>query len=361
MTKKMTNNDISKNSRDEAMGRALAAIIAEQEVTGSCLTDEDMAATIDGSLSDPERDLFMKHLSSCETCFKVYSTSQKLMANKTVPSQKNRFVLPSVGLAIAALLAIILKISLQGDAPDKPVMVEANKPSVSNAQKQGVVPSPVAAPSLPGDGVVTAYSPPSAAEVARLLVRGSDVKLLLAAAASDRSQVYGFSGAVSDEKRAFRLGVQAADLELLLQANERDVAVAHLKQMVTGMPTANLEQSAFVRFENIIRQIEKGLPLKNYRNCTAAFEKTVAAKDELFLYRFGIWAEGGRLAATVGNKGYFDVSSLQYVMVGVKDMQLPAGLLKSLQDVEGIVVKGAFADKDFLVMKRAFEDVTTIF
>jgi hypothetical protein len=157
------------------------------------------------------------------------------------------------------------------------------------------------------------------------------------------------------------LGVQAADLELSLQAKEREEVVAHLKHIVELMPIQNQEQSAAARFEKIIRQIEKGLPLKNYKNCTASIEKTLTVKDEQYLYLFGVWAEGGRLAATAGNKGYFDARSVRYVMAGIKGMQLPPGLLTALQEVEGIVEKGEFSEKDFLVMKRAFEDVSVVF
>ena len=361
MTIKTTKNDISKNNRDEAIGRALAATIAELEVPGSCLADENMAAIIDGSLSDTERDLFMKHLSSCEACFKVFSMSHALMSEKAIPSQRNRFILPSAGLAIAALLAIFLRISFQSTIPDTQVSVIENKPAVTNTQKQAKIELPTAPPALNGDGVTTVKSATLAAEAARLLLRGSDVKLLLAAVSSDRSEVFGFSGAVTREKRAFRLGIQAADLELLLQTNEREEVVAHLKKIIELMPITNQEKSNAAGFEKIISDIEKGVPLKNYRNCTASIEKAVVVKDELLLYRFGVWAEGGRLAAIMGNKGYFEARPLHTVVEGIKDKQLPPGLVKSLQDVEGIVAKGTFTENDFLVMKRALEDVTAIF
>ena len=361
MTDKTTKNPLLKNDRDEAIGKALAATIVEQEVIGECLSDEEMAAIIDGNLTDPDRDPLMKHLSSCKTCFTLFSMSKRHVRMQTIQPQRNRFLLPSAAIAIAALLALILKISFQGNTPDKPVTVAENRPSVTNSQKQTTIPSPVAAPTLPGGGVATVYLPPSAAETVRLLVRGSDVIRLLAAVPSDRGEVYGFSGALPPEKRAFRLGVMATDLELSIQANERESVVANLKHMAELMPLANQENPGTSGIEKIIHEIEQGSPLHTYKNSTALIEQTITGKDEQLVYHLGVWAEGGRLAASVGNKGYFDTRSVRYIMAGIKDMQLPSGVLKELQSVEGIIEKGAVTEKELIVIKRALEDVTAIF
>ncbi|MFZ4860055.1 MAG: hypothetical protein ACOYL3_27140 [Desulfuromonadaceae bacterium] len=361
MTMKNTDNDISRNNRDETIGRALAAAIAEQEAPGSCLTDEDMAAIIDGSLPASERDLCMQHLSSCETCFKAFSISQGLLVKEAVPSLRNRFVLPSAGLAIAALIAIVLRISFQDNSPDKPITVAENKPTVTNAQKQIAMPAPAAIPALPDVSVATAYSPPSAAETARLLINKSDVEALQIAISSDKTQIFGFSGVVPRENRAFRLGVQAAVIELLIQANDRNGAVKHLKLMVDLLSSTSKAPTDAAQFEQIIRSLESGSPLKANENCTDSINKILTTKNEQFLYRFGVWAEGGRLAATVGNKGSVSVSSIRYIKEGVKGMQLPPGLLKAIQEVDEIVKRSEFSENDFFVMKRAFEDVTAIF
>lgn len=361
MHTEMTKNDKSRNKRDETIGKALSATIVNEVATGSCLTDEELAAIIEGKIADPERDLFMKHLSSCDKCLQVFITSQGLIGNKASHSQRSRFVLPSVGLAVAALLAIIIRMSFQGNTPDKPVEIAQKEYNFSGAQKLAEQPVPGVTSSVPSGKAATTDKPPSASETARILASGGEIKSLLPAIPSEISPVYGFSGVVPNEKIAFRLGVHAADLELLTRANEQEGVKAQLKQITELLQTMQKEQANVAIFAEIAHKIESGTPLKDFEDCTALIENILVSKDELFLYRFGVWAEGGRLAAVTRNKGYVTQNSLKYVMDGTKNMQLPSGMSNALQEINLLLKKDTFSGKDFLVMKRAFEDVVTIF
>ena len=357
----MSKNVLLRDSRDETIGRAMAGAIAEEEAPGPCLTDGDMAAIVEGSLVDEERNRLMEHLSSCETCLKVFITSQRILGKKAHRQLSSRFILPSVGVAIAALLTIGINICLQGNTPDKTSVIAGKEHAPAIVEKQAAVPSPIGSLSVHGGGSASAYAPISAFDVAHNLADAGDVKSLLAAIPRDRSEVFGFSAAIPSEKSVFRIGEHAADLELFLLVDDREGAVSHLKQIVELLQNSGKKQTEVVKFKEILQKIEGGRPLQDLNNCTSSLVKIFAANDELFLYSFGVWAEGGRLAAMVGNKDYFSTNSLRYVKAGVKDMHPPPGMLKALQEIEALVQKGEFSENDFLVIKRAFEDVVAIF
>jgi len=355
------NTEIDRNKRDEIIGKALASALVNAGAVGPCLSDEAMAALIDGTIPEPERDLLMKHLSGCDRCLEVFAASNRLIAEKTRPSRRSRYVVPAFGLAAAALLAIGIRITFQGGVTDKPVEIARKEHNSSDIHNRSDISVPALAPPALRGEVVAQYTPPSASETARLLAREADLPALLSALSSEISPVQGFSGAVPPEKRAFRLGVHAADLELFLRANEQAGAITHLKQIVELLRTYRHNETVTVKFAEILRKIDNGAPPGNFGDCSSFIEKVVVSKDELFLYRFGVWAEGGRLAAVAKNKDYVTRQSVKFAVDGVKEMKLPPGLRSALREIDSHARRGTFSPTDFLVMKGAFEDVIAIF
>jgi hypothetical protein len=346
--------------RDELIGRGLS----KQMITGAtaiCPPMEDIATLIDGTLEGDVRDQLMKHLAGCERCFEVFQTSKELMEVEGTTAKKSMFTLVSSIIAVAAVLVIAVTISLQGNIPVKTNVAAVKDGTASKVQPLAVLPNLKDKTSLHTVAKVEAYVPITASDSADMLARADNIGHLVESISSGSSSMYGFSGATPPDKISFRLGVHATDLELLLRGNDSEGAVPRLKQVIEFMRQLDKNRAEVKRLAEIQGRVEAGETPHNFVGCTAGIEKGLVTDSDRFLYHFGVWAEGGRLASISGNKGYVTARSISYVKLGVKGIQLPPGVANALGEIEAAVRRGELTDKDFVGMKQSFEDIVAMY
>jgi len=102
-------NNISPADQDERLGNALAVSLQENS-SGECLSDEDMIALIDGSISVEKRDRFMKHVASCSTCYDTFSLILELQERNQIAGKPRKIRLTPYKfwpLAAGVMIAIL--------------------------------------------------------------------------------------------------------------------------------------------------------------------------------------------------------------------------------------------------------------
>ena len=345
--------------RDEVIGRGLTKQM-NAGVAGICPSIEELAALIDGTLEGDAREQLMKHLAVCERCYEVFTTSQELLAVDEVPAKKRPVTFIASTIAVAAVIVVALTLSLQGNKEVKTDIATVDENKASHVPLSVAQPTLRKEAPLPVVAKTEGYVPPTASESVKRLVRPDNAGQLMESV-SGNSSMYGFSGATAPDKVAFRLGVRATDLELLLRGNDRDAVTSQLKQVIELLRQVNKSSAEVTRLTEIMGRVEAGEALQGFDGCTAGLESVIATDAERFRYRFGVWAEGGRLASLAGNRAYVTAQSIRYVKDGVKGMQLPPGVSNALGEIEVVVGRGEFSEKDFAGMKRAFEDIAGMF
>ncbi len=145
---------------DERLGTALSSILHETP-TGDCLDTQDIAALVDHNphtLPAHQRDLFFKHIASCEKCREFYTLAAELHLDEHTEPGKNKnniIFFRRIPLAIAATLLIaVVSIYIFIKNPDIPKtadqLLELSPPPSpsSTSTSNSTSPSPPA-PSIP--------------------------------------------------------------------------------------------------------------------------------------------------------------------------------------------------------------------
>ncbi len=112
--------------RTALLGLALAG---RSGAAGSCLSDEEMAALVDGICSEKEREQYFQHLANCDVCYQDWLELSEIMGNDKKKRDKNShhkvfrpqfFALAGSFLAAAASVVIFLQITGKAPSPVAP-------------------------------------------------------------------------------------------------------------------------------------------------------------------------------------------------------------------------------------------------
>lgn len=318
---------IKKEEKDIAIGRALSRAIKEDAKPDGCPSPEEVSAFIDGALDEEQRDRIMGHLSHCDRCYEVFTMAQEMAEIEEIPAKKRTAISPirkwilspaPIAIAAAAVLIIVIKFVIQ----------------------------------IPGE-----HTPLSSKQIVNRLAKNADVKSLSNSIKEDQTIAYGFTEKIPLEKLSFRVGVCLTDLEVSLQAEDGAKSKDLIKRVISLLQAIEGSKDLISYYGDLSKKIEQGGPTKQFSGEIQKVESFLKDKKTIFYLRFGEWAEGGRIAAVVENREFFDVKSNQYFMKKVEGRGLPQGVLKTLEEINGILVKSEFADRDYKHLERAFKDI----
>ena len=136
----------------ERRAAALIALALEKEAgCGNCLTDEEMAALVEGNCAAAEKERIWSHLSACSRCYEQWYS---LKSEENRPEKKGALIslgrrknlmLAGSALAAAASVALFLNIfhdPLPGQLAEKPApspqMAEEDEISFSSVENDGM-------------------------------------------------------------------------------------------------------------------------------------------------------------------------------------------------------------------------------
>jgi hypothetical protein len=127
----MANRDELKHKRETDSRVAQLGLAADLQDSpqGSCLSSKEMAELLDGKCEIDQQQLYLAHLSSCETCYREWLDLQQELSRGNVVQKKalifqRRFLAVSGSLlAAAASVVFFLNLNISPGPGDSPVLM----------------------------------------------------------------------------------------------------------------------------------------------------------------------------------------------------------------------------------------------
>ena len=330
-----------KEDRDEIIGRALSRAIKENAKAGECPSLEDLSALIDGKLDEKRRDRLLGHLSHCDKCYEIFSTTHEAVKEEELSNSE---------YAASEIARVHYRL---------------REPVISLIRKWKLSPAPIA---IAAAAVLIilfkfviqpfiGYVPPSSDQIFNMLAKNTDAKTLAASIKEDRITSYAFTGVMPLEKASFRIGACLTDLEVFLRAEDKAMSLNLIKRIISTLTPMEGPEDIVSFYGNMSRKIEEGISPKEFSGKSQEVESFFKDKNAFLYLRFGEWAEGGRLAAISKNREFFDIKSNEYFIKTLQGRELPQGVWSALNDIKNTLAKGKIADKDFRQLERTFTDI----
>ena len=211
---------IESTGRDIIIGRALSSVLTGTPPVEQCPTTEQMAAFLDGTGMQEERDRFLGHLATCGLCREIYFLAHDLSKKEPVRQGRRGWHMAGGALAAAALVILAVKLTIQ--QPVSPGQQVAQAPlrcrgwlwrrranqTASRPHKRFAITITTAGPFMYGIA-------------ARHLAHAATTDDLAAAIGAPASGSYGFAGSGSRQGTAFKAGKELFELELWLAAGDK--------------------------------------------------------------------------------------------------------------------------------------------
>lgn len=254
-------------------------------LTDTCPPLEDIAAFLDGKLSEGERAHIVAHLADCESCYAVFAGAARFQLEED--KEKDEF---EVAAAAAA---------------EEPVVVSFPKREIPRWA------FPLAALLILGLATI----PLLYLQFSRMpemhsaeLVDAAALKNLPASSLWADDKRGGEDAAVIDSSPfEFLLGVHLVDLRLMLARNDRGEALNVLSRINGHMKQLLLVEEEAKFYLRALEEIDRGKPPSEFVGEADRVEADLTEyyKDLPHL-AFGKWTEAGRLSALAGDPGFFE-------------------------------------------------------
>jgi hypothetical protein len=132
----MSEKKIFQSDKDRNMGAHLSKAI-NRDLKGDCLSIEEIAELVDGSIDKKQRDLRMAHLASCDTCYETYLLASEITDRNEIIVRKTDYYKP-LTIAASVLVAVFslflyYKVILSPDSKEavSPMMYLTESPKES--------------------------------------------------------------------------------------------------------------------------------------------------------------------------------------------------------------------------------------
>jgi hypothetical protein len=312
----------------------------ETHPDGSCPSDEEIAAFIDGMLPDVERARVTAHLANCEVCFQVLAGALHFLARASVAGEEGRVIL------------------FPADAPER-----NRRESRSTARWWLAVAA--AAFVL---AALAAYQTFSAPAPQRIVVAHLIDQLEPEAA----QHLYSFNryrgdttGSAEDllsDKPSFMVGVLLVDLGLASSAKEPpETAAGILDQVSKELTSAGFMDDAARRYRDdalkargsaaFVRQIAAGLLSREEDLNNSALDPTYLA--------FGKWTEAGRISAETRSRRFLKSwINRRFLNSLLKDpRQIEEGAVVSVKAIQKLWDRGTLQAADYDTLAEHFRTI----
>ncbi len=144
----MANRDELKQRRAAEARVALLGLAVNHQGTqqGSCLSSKEMAELLDGKCETDQQQLYLKHLSTCETCYREWLDLQQELSQDNLKQKKplvfQRRFLTFSGSLLAAAASVVFYLNLDtSPGPQEPTIPAV--PQLEKKQSSKVLKTPV--------------------------------------------------------------------------------------------------------------------------------------------------------------------------------------------------------------------------
>jgi hypothetical protein len=260
---------------------------------GTCPTDEDLAAYLDGMLAAPERARITAHLADCESCYEIFTEAAHFQQDSAPAESTGRIV----------------------DFP-------AKKEGGGGAMKRWLIPAAAAAVLAVGGVGFVGYRSFFAEITAPELVASlqpADLESHLHRFTAYRG-IGDDSEPVLSSKPSFLIGARLVDLQISLdrgQAKEASELLRGIGQGIQSVPLGDRDENAKL-YLDAAEQLGSGGPgaLGKIKDAAPRWEAELkdSVLDPDFL-TFGKWTEAGRLAAETRSADFFNRRNRRFLSV----------------------------------------------
>ncbi len=274
----------------------------------NCPGMEDLAALIEGRVSDSERVRLLEHVDSCQDCFEVYADGIRYQESRPLTSRwfRDRRSLYAAASLVAATVALIVGLRL--------------------FERWGGFDA-----ELPAQALVTTL-----------------LSTIDAESAADNAAVIpdaglAFAAGADLERLSFRVGVRVIDLEVARQADSYLPADRALLDLTSTLLRIDEAHSLAASLGRIRDSLQDGASPRAAVPPAASLEEGLGASLDPLYYALGKWAECCRLAASFGHFAFLrDARVLGFIQAPQLE-GLEADVRDDLASIEEILSEGPTA------------------
>lgn len=320
---KNNKNDRLISRKDDMIGEYLSSMINKEKTNTKCPTEGEIAVFLDGKLNDTDRDAIMGHISSCDDCHDLFIEVINIQEETSKVSRLNPkfLIFKFVPYSLAAAAAILVTFFLLSDN-------SIDRLSFVN-ERVAVLTEDAGRASLP--------------EMNR---EGAVYR-------------YGFADVTTPKNTSFRIGICLADIKIAATTNNKESISGLLSNMVVLLKNTKVSGKTILFYEGMTKEIEESETL---RQLTGGIDVTILREvDEPLFVWFGQWCEGGRIAAVKRTERFYDIDDVGTFIRMLKKENLPEGVLRSLNEIEGVVKAGVYTEMQFKRLEKEYVNLISLF
>lgn len=353
-------NNTTGESRDRLLGTALARALSETGASGDCLSDQDLAALLERTLSPDDELRLQAHLACCEDCLAHWQLASRLQVPQVQPA---RHLWPGYAAGLVALAAALVALIFAGRHTAVQTALNAPAPHASPA-----VPGATQKPSLlataqekfvPGREGGETKSPrvPASRSAVALAETVYDGGQPAAAATVAPAAGYGFVGTLPPGKTAFRAGVASVDLGAALRGGDA-MARSGAVDRLAGLMGKDADAAAFGELSGAKAP---AAVRRRYLALIGRIEERAGRSGEALAFRFGVWCEAGRLAGDQDLRRIVDRSWIAIFSRGLKGDDLPEGARHCLTTLDTLLTSSSDPATDSRRMRRMLDEIVDLY
>lgn len=320
---KNNKNDRLISRKDDMIGEYLSSMVNKEKANTKCPSDEEIAVFLDGKLNDTDRDAIMGHLSSCDDCHDLFTEAINIQEETSKVSRLNpkllifKFVPYSLAAAAAILVTFFL---LRDNSIERLSFVnervailteDAGRASLPDMNREGAVHS------------------------------------------------YGFTDVTTPKNTSFRIGICLADIKIAATAENKESVSGLLSNMVVLLKNTRVSGNTILFYEGMTKEIKESGTL---RPLMGGIDVMILREvDEPLFVWFGQWCAGGRIAAVKRTERFYDIDDVGTFIKMLKKENLPEGVLRSLNEIEGVVRAGVFTEMQFKRLEKEYVNLISLF
>lgn len=320
---KNNKNDRLINRKDDMIGEYLSSMVNKEKANTKCPSDEEIAVFLDGKLNDTDRDAIMGHISSCDDCYELFTEVINIQEEPSKVSWLNpKFLISKVvPYSLAAAAAILAMSYLLRDY------------SIGNL-------------SFVNDRVAILTEDTGRASLPEMNREGAVYR-------------YGFADVTNPKKASFRIGICLADIKIAATTENKESISGLLSNMVVLLKNTKVSGKTILFYEGMTKEIEES---GTSRQLMGGIEVMMLKEVEepLFVW-FGQWCAGGRIAAVKRTERFYDIDDVRIFIRMLKKENLPEGVLRSLNEIEGVVKAGVYTEVQFKRLEKEYVNLISLF
>lgn len=266
---------------------------------------ELLASFVDGRLAGEERRAMVAHLDACPDCYEVFAETVRFLGEEEPrghvlrPPRLAAKRWPRWAAAAAAVVAVAIAVAILRMEPERELLLASGT-------------------------LVAAIEVPEGVAVAGALWGGWP-----------RGGKPFAGGGLGPEAASFRAGVLLVDLRASGRARDGSSAEAVAEALAGTLEEAGVAAELEDGLEDARRAAARGR-FGSLENAAAEIEAGAEELLEPFHLAFGKWAEAGRLAAAVGDRGFFRSPEYVEFRAELEARELPEPVADALLEIDAL-------------------------